>query len=71
MTDKTKTLLEERSKLTNFFYRNGQRESDRDKVLEKYSECTRKTLKAKKQYILKMTNKLEDANTPSKKNLLN
>ena len=30
MTNKTKNLLKERSKLTKYFYRNGQRESDRD-----------------------------------------
>ena len=61
MTTKTKNLLKERSKLTKYFYRNGQRESDRDKVLEKYAECTRGILEAKIQNILKMTSKLEDA----------
>ena len=30
MTNKIKNLLKERSKLTKYFYRNGQRESDRD-----------------------------------------
>ena len=61
MTNKTKILLKERSKLTKYFYRNGHRESDRDKVLEKSAECTREILEAKRQYILKMTSKLEDA----------
>ena len=60
MTNKTKNLLKERSKLTKYFYRNGQRESDRDKVLEKSAECTREILESKRQYILKMTSKLED-----------
>ena len=66
MNNKTKNLLEERSKLTKYFYRNVQRESDRDKVLEKSAECTRKILEAKKQYILKMTSKLENAFTVPK-----
>ena len=61
MTNKTKNLFKERSKLTKYFYRNGQRESDRDKVLEKSAECTREILEAKRQYILKMTCKREDA----------
>ena len=61
MTNKTKNLLRERSKLTKYFYRNGQRESYRDKVLEKYAECTRGILEAKIQNIRKMTSKLEDA----------
>ena len=66
MTNKIKNLLKERSKLTKFFYRNGQKESDRDKVLEKSAECTREILKAKKQHILKMTSRLEDAFTAPK-----
>ena len=40
------------------------------KSWKKYSECTRKILEAKKQYILKMTNKVEDNNTLPKKSLL-
>ena len=66
MTNKTKHLLKETSKLTKYFYRNGQRESDNDKVLEKSVECTREILEAKRQYILKMTNKPEDAITTPK-----
>ena len=62
MTNKTNiNLLKERSKLTKYFYRNGQRESYRDKLLEKSAECTREILEAKRQYILKMRRKLEDA----------
>ena len=34
-TNGTKNLLKQRSKLTEYFYGNGQRESDCDKVLEK------------------------------------
>ena len=52
--------------MTKYFYKNGQRGSDRDKVLEKSAECAREILKAKKQYILKMANKLEDAFTAPK-----
>ena len=35
VTNETKNLLKERSKLTEYFYGNGQRESDCDKVLGK------------------------------------
>ena len=66
MANKTKSLSKERSKLTKYFYRNGQRESDRNKVLEKPAEYTREILEPKKQYILKMTNKLEDDFTAPK-----
>ena len=66
MTNKTKNLLKERSKLTKYFYRNGQKKSDRDRVLEKSAECTREILEANKQYVLKMANKLEDAFTAPK-----
>ena len=66
MTNKTKNLLKERSKFTKYFCRNGQRESDCDKVLEKSAEYTREIFEAKKQYILKMTCKLEDAFTAPK-----
>ena len=61
MTNKTKNLLKERCKLTKYFYRNGQKESDRDKVLEKSGECTKEILEAKRRYILKTASKLEDA----------
>ena len=53
MTNKTKNLLKERSKLAKFLCRNGQRESDRDKVLEKSAECTREILKATNSIFLK------------------
>ena len=66
MTNKTNNFLKERSKLTKYFYRNSQRISHRDKVLEKSAEFTKDILEAKKQYIIKMTNKLEDAITVPK-----
>ena len=61
-----KRSLKERCKLTNFFYKNGQRKIDHDKVLEKSEECTKQILEAKKNYILKMTKKLADSNTSPK-----
>ena len=66
MTDIIKKSLKERCKLTKFFYKNGQRKVDHDKVLEKSEECTKQILEAKKNYILKMTKKLADSNTSSK-----
>ena len=53
MTDKTKILLNRRFKVTKCFYKNGQRESDREKVLEKSAESTRQFLKLKKSIFLK------------------
>ena len=52
MTGNIKSL-KERCKLTIIFYKNGQRKSDYDKVLEKSEECTKQILQAKKNYILK------------------
>ena len=66
MTDIIKKSLKERCKLTKFFYKNGQRKVDHDKVLEKSEECTKQILEAKKNYILKMTKKLANSNTSSK-----
>ena len=63
VTDNIKKSLKERSRLTNVFYKNGQRKFDHDKVLEKSEECTKQILEAKKNYILKMTKKLADSNT--------
>ena len=48
MANKTKSLSKERSKLTKYFYRNGQSESDPNKLLEKLVECTREILEPKK-----------------------
>ena len=66
MTNKTKNILKERSKLRKCFYRNDQKESDHDKLLEKSAECTREVLEAKREYILKIATKLEDAFTAPK-----
>ena len=54
MTDIIKKSLKGRCKLTKFFYKNGQRKVDHDKVLEKSEECTKQILEAKKNYILKI-----------------
>ena len=61
-----KKYLKGRCKLTIFFYKNSQKKTDHDKVLEESSECTKEILEAKKNYILKMTKKLADSNTPPK-----
>ena len=45
---------------------NWQRESDHEKVFGRSEECIREILEDKKQYILKMTNKLKDAVTAPK-----
>ena len=52
--------------MTKIFYKNGQRKTDREKVLEKAAECTDEILEAKKNYILKMSKKLEDSHTAPK-----
>ena len=66
MTDNIKNSLKDRSKLTKIFYKNGQRKTDREKVLEKATECTNEILEAKKNYILKMSNTLEDSHNAPK-----
>ena len=54
------------SELTKIFYKNGQKKTDYEKVLEKANECTNEILEAGKDYILKMSKKLEDSHTTSK-----
>ena len=66
MTDNIKKSLKERCKLTKYFYKNGQRKIDHDKILEKSVECTKQIFETKKNYILKMTKKIADSNTSSK-----
>ena len=51
MTDIIKKSLKERCKLTIFFYKNGQRKIDHDKVLEKSEECTKQILKLKSTFL--------------------
>ena len=66
ITNNTKRSLKERSKLTRCYYKNGQRKSDYEKLLEKFSDCTKEILEAKNNYILKMTTKLQDRKTAAK-----
>ena len=66
INDNIKSSLKQRSKLTKIYYKNGLRKSDHIKVLEKSAECTKKILEAKKNYILKMTTKLEYSNAAPK-----
>ena len=66
MNNSIKTFLKERSKLTKLSYRNGQKESDHNRLWEQSMECTRDNLEAKGRYILKMSNKIRDINTAPK-----
>ena len=49
--------------MTKCYYKNGQKKSDFEKLLEKSSDCTKEILEAKNNYILKMTTKLQDPKT--------
>ena len=62
MTENIKKSIKEICKLTNCFYKNGQRKIDHDKVSEMSGECTKQILEAKKNYILKMTKKIVHSN---------
>ena len=46
VTDIIKKSLKQRCKLTKFFYKNGHRKVDHDKVLEKSKECNKQILEA-------------------------
>ena len=52
--------------MTKIFYKNGQKTTDRDKVLLKSAECTQEILEAIKNYIFTMSKKLEDSKTAPK-----
>ena len=62
INDNIKSSLKQRTKLTKIYYKNDLRKSDHIKVLEKSTECTKKILKAEKNYILKMTTEIEYSN---------
>ena len=66
MTDNIKKFLKKDVSWQFFFYKYGQRKIDHDKVLKKSEECTKQILEIKKNYILKMTQKLADSNTSPK-----
>ena len=63
-----KITLKERSKLSKFYNKNEQKKCGHEKLLEKSSDCTKETLEAKNNYILKMTKKLQDPKTAAKMN---
>ena len=60
MNDNIKRCLKERSKLTKFFYKNGQKREDKEKLEAKAAYCTEQIMKAKNDYTQRMTNKLND-----------
>ena len=66
MTNNIKRSLKERSKLTKCYYKNGQKKSDYEKIIERSSDFTKEILEAKNNYILKMTTKLQDPKTAAK-----
>ena len=66
MTDSIKRSLKKRSKLSKCYYKNRQKKSDYEKLLEKSSDCTIEFLGAKNNYIFKVTTKLQDAKTQAK-----
>ena len=66
MTNSIKIYLKEHSKLTKCYYKNGQKKSDNENLLENSSACTKEILEAKNNYILKMTTKLQDPKTAAK-----
>ena len=57
MTDNINKYLKERSNLTKYFYKNGQRESDHNKEMKKSAKCTREIFEAEGTYILQIINK--------------
>ena len=59
MTNSIKRSLKESFKLTKCYYKNGQKKSDYEKLLEKSSDCTKQILEAKNNYVLKVTTKLQ------------
>ena len=51
MTENVKKPLKERSKLTKYFYMNGQRKEDHEKLLAKANNCMKEILETKNEYI--------------------
>ena len=66
MTDSIKRSLKKRSKLSKCYYKNRQKKSDYEKLLEKSSDCTIEFLEAKNNYIFKVTTKFQDPKTQAK-----
>ena len=61
-----KRKLKQRTKLTEYFYKNGQIKFNHEKILEKSVECPRNIIEVKKNFILNMTSKLADSHTAPK-----
>ena len=60
MNDNIKRCLKERSKLTKFFYKNGQKREVKEKLEAKAAYCTEQITNTKNDYTQRMTNKLND-----------
>ena len=58
-----KRYLKVRTKSTKSYYKIGQRKEDQEKLEAKATYCNEQILKVKNDYILRMTNKLNDPNT--------
>ena len=58
--------MREISKLTKFYYQNGQKNEDQEKLQAKAAYYTEEILKAKNDYVLRMTGKLNDPKATSK-----
>ena len=66
MKDNVKRRLKERSKLTKFFYQNGQKWEDKEKLEAKAAYSTEQIMKAKNDYMQRITNKFNDLKEASK-----
>ena len=58
--DKIKKCLRKRWKLSKCYYKHGQKKEDQEKLPAKTAFCTEEILKTKSDYILRMTNRLND-----------
>ena len=52
--------LKKRSRLARKYYNNGQQDADRELLLKKSNECTEMVTKAKNDYLIKQSEKLDD-----------
>ena len=66
MPNNIKSSLKKHSKLTKCYYKNDQKKSCHEKLLEKPFGCSKKTSEAKNHYVLKMTTKLRDPKAAAK-----
>ena len=60
MNDKIKKCLRERSNLTKFYYKHDQKKRTKKNYKQKTPYCREEILKAKNDYILRITSKLND-----------